>query len=197
MTEYHIKHYSKAPSCIHLISFSVLSGSESVFRHQGSKASDLVPLSVIDDARHADGGVAAAQIVAQVSHSLLQLDGGEVSVVDSGHVEHQPRVCLCTYVELNDQPEEQIHMHEDDDDNDDKDDENRHSPVLHLSVVKLKGHVTVSGQTELFGQFQHNRFRLCCARHLCDRTERTSIKQYILQNQHSSTFYSIQEQSTQ
>ncbi len=150
---------------------------------EGSKArrSDLVPLSVVDDARHADGGVAAAQIVAQVSHALLQLDGGEVSVVYSGHVEHQPRGCFCAYLELDDQPEEQTHAHEEDEE-EEEDEDNWHSPVLHHSVVKLKGHVTVSGQTELFGQFQHDRLRLCCARHLCDWTEQMSIKRCILQN---------------
>ncbi len=117
---------------------------------EGSKArrSDLVPLSVVDDAWHADGGVAAAQIVAQVSHALLQLDGGEVSVVYSGHVEHQPRGCFCAYLELDDQPEEQTHAHEEDEE-EEEDEDNWHSPVLHHSVVKLKGHVTVSGQTEL------------------------------------------------
>ncbi len=78
-----------------------------------------MPLSVVDDARHADGGVAAAQIVAQVSHSLLQLDGGEVSVVYSGHVEHQPRGCFCAYLELDDQPEEQTRTHEEDEEDED------------------------------------------------------------------------------
>lgn len=54
--------------------------------------SDLVPLSVADGAWHGDGGVAVAQVEAQVGLALLQLNGGKVGVVDAGHVEHQTRL---------------------------------------------------------------------------------------------------------
>lgn len=45
---------------------------------------DLVLVSVVDN-----GGVVVAQVIAEVGHALLHLNGGEVSVVDPRHVEHQ------------------------------------------------------------------------------------------------------------
>lgn len=62
-----------------------------------------MPVSVIDDARDADGRVPAAEVVAQVSHSLLHLHCGKVGVVDPGHVKHQTRIGLRPQLELDDQ----------------------------------------------------------------------------------------------
>ena len=66
--------------------------------------SDLVPLSIVDGARHANGRVSAAQVKAQVGLSLLQLHRGKVCVVDPGHVEHQAGLGRCPDLKLNDQP---------------------------------------------------------------------------------------------
>lgn len=69
-----------------------------------------MPVSVVDDAWHADRGVAVAQVVAEVDHALLHLDGGEVGVVDPRHVEHQAGLCCGPQLKLYDQSgSKQIH----------------------------------------------------------------------------------------
>lgn len=62
-----------------------------------------MPLAVVDDARHTDGRVPAAQVEAQVRHPFLQLDGGEIRVVYPGHVEDQARLGLSPDLELDDE----------------------------------------------------------------------------------------------
>lgn len=64
---------------------------------------NLVPVSIIDDAWNADRRVPAAEVIAQVSHSLLHLHCGKVGVIYSGHIKHQTRIGLRPQIKLDDQ----------------------------------------------------------------------------------------------